>query len=96
MSKLLKSLLATTAFLALAPTTASALSQCWQICSNPAYCDKQCIVGNRILTCRTAGFCSSADEAPDETASVTTEETEPALVCSETQQATESSASINT
>lgn len=40
MRTLLKSLLATTAFLTLAPTTASALSQCWQICSNPVYCDK--------------------------------------------------------
>lgn len=92
MSKLLRSLLATTAFVTLVPTTASALPQyCSVVCEFSSPCDQLCVVGSRtVITCGEWGVCDGARAEPsDASASVTPDEVrqnaESSQVCSEEQ-----------
>lgn len=99
MSKLLKSLLAATAVLALAPATASARPpECFLVCDYEAFCEDTCWNG-RITTCGDYGFCgASLSESSEETASVAHDEAQQSdassLVCDEARQATEPSVSV--
>ncbi len=99
MSKLLTSLLAATAVLALAPATASARPpDCFLVCNYEAFCEDTCWDGS-VTTCGEYGFCgASLSESSDETASVAHDEAQQSdassLVCGEARQATEPSVSV--
>ncbi|WNG15687.1 hypothetical protein [Cystobacter fuscus] len=100
MRNLLKSLLAATAVLALAPTTASARPpECYLVCDYEAFCEDTCWNG-RITTCGEYGFCgaSLSESSSDETASVAHDEAQQSdassLVCDEARQDTEPSLSV--
>ncbi|NMO16866.1 hypothetical protein HPC49_39400 [Pyxidicoccus fallax] len=91
MRKLLSSLLAATAVLSLAPTTASAFlpPQCAEICDY-SRCSTRCTQGILVTTCADWGICIGiADEDPDTTSSVsenvTLEVDASLLVCSAAQ-----------
>jgi hypothetical protein len=57
MSKLLKCLLAATAFLTLAPTAASALPpQCDYACDYTSYCSQKCALGSWVVPVRWRSF----------------------------------------
>jgi len=101
MSKLLRSLLAATAFLALAPTAASARPEdCDELCTDvqmPA-CSDLCLFAGKIITCGDYGYCVGAGSEPSsETASVAWDEASQseaaAQVCSQEQQSMTPSAS---
>ncbi len=93
MSKLLRSLLAATAFLTLAPTAASALPpQCSVSCDRQdSPCDQVCARGGTVTTCGAYGVCAGLrDEPPEASASLSQDEASQAeassLVCEEAQQ----------
>ncbi|RKH68113.1 hypothetical protein [Corallococcus aberystwythensis] len=91
MRTLLKSLLASAAVLVLAPTTASAGPlRCILVCGYETHCSEPCRTGNGTdTTCGEYGWCGG-----DSQVRVTPSESkEPALVCSEEQQAPESTVS---
>lgn len=94
MSKLLRSLLAATAFLTLAPNAASARPQdCDVVCDETSDCSDTCWFGH-TMTCGEWGFCASiVTEPSDETASVVQDDAS-SQVCSEGQQSAELSASV--
>jgi len=99
MNKLLKSLLATTAFLSLTPTTALARPpQCYLVCNYEAFCEDTCWNG-AVTTCGDYGFCGfSLTESSIVPASVAQDEAqqsdESSLVCSEGQPSAELSVSV--
>ncbi|RKH43284.1 hypothetical protein [Corallococcus sicarius] len=90
MRKLMKSLMAVSAVLSLAPTAAFALPpQCYQVCPVNG-CEEECYVHLTPTTCAeyNPGWCGGAAATPTEpTASVSTDETRQAedasQVCSE-------------
>lgn len=91
MNKLLRSLLATTAFLTLVPTAASARPEdCHEECFETTPCEVQCWMG-RTMTCGEYGVCAGARAEPSAaSASVSQDETrQPATsqVCGEEPQA---------
>ncbi|WP_164013910.1 hypothetical protein [Pyxidicoccus trucidator] len=97
MSKLLRSLLAATAFLTLAPTAASALPpQCYEECDfEYSECTQPCARGGTLTTCGAYGVCAGAREEPsDASASVSQDEARQSVasqVCGEEQTAEVSS-----
>ncbi|WNG37838.1 hypothetical protein F0U60_32245 [Archangium minus] len=94
MSNLLRSLLAATAFLSLAPHVASARPpNCDVVCDESSHCSDTCWFGH-TMTCGEWGFCGSTlTEPSDETASVAQDDAS-SQVCSEEQQSAELSASV--
>ncbi|MFP2910201.1 hypothetical protein ACLESD_35215 [Pyxidicoccus sp. 3LFB2] len=99
MSKLLKSLLVATAFLTLAPTTASARPEdCDELCTDwqNASCSAQCLWLGRIITCGDydGGVCSGAQAEPSASVSQDeAEQSESQHVCGEQSQPAALSAS---
>jgi hypothetical protein len=90
MRTLLRSLLAATAFLTLAPTAASALPpQCYESCEfEYSPCDQVCARGGTITTCGAYGICSGArDDASEVAASDEAQQADASQVCSEEQPA---------
>lgn len=90
MSKLVKSLLAATAVLSLAPTTASARPPpCEEQCYPDTPCSSICLnITNTVITCGSYGVCEGLrTEAAKETASVIQDEAQQSQVesrvCSE-------------
>jgi hypothetical protein len=98
MRTLLKSLLATAAFLTLAPTPASALpKQCSEVCTCNTSCTIRCAIGSTVVNCGVEGICIGQCAAPsDEQASVSeeTEASEDSLPVCEEPEAPEASRSV--
>ena len=96
MSKLLRSLLAATAVLTLAPTAASARPEdCDELCTdvNMPSCSELCLWAGQIITCGDYGFgfCAGVRAEPS---GVTASQSEAvSQVCSEEQQSSAHSAS---
>jgi hypothetical protein len=87
---LMKSLVAVSTLLALAPSSALALPmQCAQACLPERSCDETCAMGSRITTCAEylRGDCNAVSAPIEERASLAQEMTSPtdeaAPVCSE-------------
>lgn len=98
MSKLVKSLLAATAFATLVPTVASARPPyCDEICTFEADCSETCWNG-RISNCGAYGVygtCGGArTQSPEVTVSEAQQSDEASLVCSEAHQSEELSAVV--
>ncbi|QSQ25823.1 hypothetical protein JY651_13210 [Pyxidicoccus parkwayensis] len=92
MRTLLKSLLATASFLALAPLPASALpNPCDQVCRCTSSCNTLCTIGGSVVTCGFDGICIGQCAAPSEQQASVAEEPrasdEAAPVCEEPQAA---------
>lgn len=92
MNVLKKSLLAVTAVLTVVPASAFALPlQCWDTCEG--ICDDPCYIGTRLTTCGAAGYCFQPAQPSQETASVSSEQSQgsddAALVCDEAHPGTE-------
>jgi hypothetical protein len=97
MRTMLKSLLASTAFLAFTPLPASALpEQCYVVCSCAASCITRCAVGSAVVTCGFLEYCANFCTAPSGQQASVSEETETSedasSVCTDTQPAHEASA----
>lgn len=95
---LLRSLLAATAFLTLAPTTASAgPARCIFVCGYETDCGAPCRTDNGTdTTCGEYGWCGGYtlfNVAPSAAQDEASRSEEPALVCSDEQQAAESTVS---
>lgn len=99
MSKLLRSLLAATAFLTFAPTIASAgvTGRCIFVCGYEANCDEPCRnESGTDTTCGEYGWCGISNpvsEAPSATRDEASTAEEPTQVCSDESQAAESAVS---
>lgn len=97
MRTMLKSLLASTAFLAFTPLPASALpQQCDVVCSCSASCATRCAIGSFVVTCGFEEYCVDYCRAPSEKQASVNEEAETSEdaspVCGEEQPAPEASA----
>jgi hypothetical protein len=98
MSKLLRSLLAVTAFLTLAPTIASAgPARCIFVCGYDIDCGEPCRTDDGTdTTCGEYGWCGGynlVDVTPSATRDEASRAEEPAGVCSDEPQAAESAVS---
>lgn len=97
MRTMLKSLLASTAFLAFTPLPASALpQQCDVVCSCSTSCTTRCAIGSTVVTCGFQEYCIDFCKAPSGQQASVSEETETSedasSVCTDTQPAHEASA----